>query len=241
MVKVMKATTIWILSTFPFLFIKNATTFCNAASIPTTTPKVFCYGDSLTAGTSPPLNQDFPYGKHLQDGLRTIPGLESSLVRWRGHPGWTSSALLNQGHFSSMVDDIHAKVGTTLDLIVILAGTNDLAYETDGQAILDSITGMHCIAHSKGCKTMALGIPSSAWQMQSNSARSVAKQVNSNLESWAEENKSMTTFVPFPIEGFNTESGFWAPDGLHFSPDGYKEMGESLVPYVADVLNGREP
>jgi hypothetical protein len=79
-------------------------------------PKVFCYGDSLTAGTSPPLNQEFPYAKHLQEKLRTMPGLESSIVRWKGYPGWTSSALLSEGGLPALLDNIHASAGT-LDLI----------------------------------------------------------------------------------------------------------------------------
>ena len=229
------AATLAIISTISLLLCcRNTALFCDAGMV-IAAPKVFCYGDSLTAGTSPPLNQEFPYAKHLQEKLRTMPGLESSIVRWKGYPGWTSSALLSEGGLPALLDNIHASAGT-LDLMIILAGSNDLAYETDSQAILNSITDMHDIALSKGSKTIALGIPPSGWQVQSNSARVLANSVNSQLESWAKENESIF-FAPFPIQEFDRSSGFWSPDGLHFSPDGYKKIGESLVPIVADILN----
>ena len=207
--------------------------FCHAMVI--SSPKVFCFGDSLTAGSSPPLTEDFPYSKHLQEKLRTAPRLESSVVRWRGYPGWTASALLNEGGLPTLLDNIHASAGT-LDLVIILAGTNDLAYESDFQKILDSIIGIHNIVHEKGAMTLALGIPPSGWQAQSISAKNVAATTNSALESWAKGNEKVL-YCPFPIQNFDRNNGFWCPDGLHFTPDGYKHIGESLAPIVADVLH----
>eukprot|EP00547_Thalassionema_nitzschioides_P000453 CAMPEP_0194204968 /NCGR_PEP_ID=MMETSP0156-20130528/4349_1 /TAXON_ID=33649 /ORGANISM="Thalassionema nitzschioides, Strain L26-B" /LENGTH=207 /DNA_ID=CAMNT_0038931115 /DNA_START=165 /DNA_END=788 /DNA_ORIENTATION=- len=199
-----------------------------------TTKKIFCFGDSLTAGTSPPFFEEFSYAKHLEEKLRTEPGLETSLVRWKGYPGWTSSTLLQDGGLPGIIDKIRESAGN-LDLVIILAGTNDLAYGTDCQIILNSITGMHDIVHAKGGKTIALSIPPSGWQAKSNSARSLANSVNDKLESWAKENDK-TTFTPFPIQEFDRNSGFWSPDGLHFSPDGYQKIGESLTPIVANIL-----
>jgi len=196
--------------------------------------KIFCYGDSLTAGTSPPLKEDFPYGKHLQETLRSVPGFESSLVRWKGYPGWTSSALFSDSGLAGLLNNIHASVGT-LDLVIILAGTNDLAYNFDCEEIFESISSIHNIAHSKGCKTVALGIPPSGWQAQSESAKTVANNVNSKLKDAAAKIDSKMTFVPFPID-FDRNSGYWSSDTLHFSPEGYRQIGESLSPIISDIL-----
>mmetsp|Transcript_10573 Transcript_10573/g.12112 ORF Transcript_10573/g.12112 Transcript_10573/m.12112 type:complete len:236 (-) Transcript_10573:56-763(-) len=221
--------------TFSQILFLTSVTFCNASMI-IESPKVFCYGDSLTTGTSPPQNKEYPYAKHLQEKLRTMPGLESSRVGWKGYPGWTSSQLLNSSPLPSLLDDVHSKIGA-LDVVIILAGSNDLAYGTDSQEIFDTITGIHDIAHSKGCKTIALSIPPSGWQKQSDSARSLANSVNSKLENWSKENELQTMFVQFPITEFDASSGFWCSDGLHFSPDGYKKIGESLVPFVTNIVN----
>jgi len=51
--------------------------------------RILCYGDSLTAGTSPPFNELFPYGPYLETELNTSKE-EEVVVRWRGLPGWTS-------------------------------------------------------------------------------------------------------------------------------------------------------
>ena len=212
------------------IFFHKSLRFCNASMI-IESPKVFCYGDSLTAGTSPPGNKLYPYGKYLQEKLRAVPGLESSRVGWKGYPGWTSSQLLNIAPLPSLLDDVNSKIGK-IDVVIILAGSNDLAYGTDSQEIFDTIAGIHEIAHSKGCKTIALSIPPSSWQKQSDTARSLAISVNSKLELWSRENQLNTMFAPFPISEFDASSGFWCSDGLHFSPEGYKEIGESLVPFV---------
>lgn len=221
-----------VISAFSFFFLRNVSSFSM-----TSTKKIFCYGDSLTAGTSPPF-YEYPYAKYLEEKLRKVPGMEESLVRWKGYPGWTSTQLLKDGGLPSMIDKVHASAGS-LDLVIILAGTNDLAYESDSQIILDSITDIHDVAHLKGCNTIALSVPPSAWQAQSDSAKALANDLNVKLESWANKS-SMATFVPFPIQEFDRNSGDWATDGLHFSAEGYQKIGESLAPIVENVLKRNE-
>jgi len=97
-----KAATLAIISTTISLLLCSYIVFLCEVGLVMPAPKGFCYGDSLTSGTSPLLiNQVFPYAKHFQEKLRTIPGLESSIVGWKGCPGWTSSALLSEGGLPS--------------------------------------------------------------------------------------------------------------------------------------------
>lgn len=232
----------------------------------TTSKKIFCFGDSLTAGSSPPSLVEHPYAPHLEQTLKSLQGFESCLVRWKGYPGWTSADLLAEGGLEGILDNIKSKAGP-LDLLIVLAGTNDLAYATENDAdkIFNSIVDIHKVAHLNGCKrTIALGIPPSGWQMQSSSARKLADSVNGKLESWAtkilhsddddgggtqseelkefeegsgnENGRGTVAFVPFPIETFDASSGLWAPDGLHFSPEGYETIGKSLASHVMNVL-----
>lgn len=234
-------------------FVSGAMITKTAASTSTTSglasaKRVFCFGDSLTAGTSPPESALFPYGQHLSEALgeRSAAAASTADVRWRGFPGWTASTLLTDAGLRGFLDRAAAENGgddgaqpPPLDLVVVLAGTNDLAYATESGEIFESIRGIHEVARARGCPTIALGIPPSDWQSRSEPARSLAGDVNRRLESWAATTtttKPKTTFVPFPIRDFDRSSGFWSPDGLHFSPRGYRAIGRSLAPIVGDLL-----
>ncbi len=204
--------------------------------------KVFCYGDSLTAGTSPPSFETHPYGPHLENALKTTSNSDDNIiVRWRGRPGWTSSQMVSdlQGP-EGLVSTLHRVEETTNDkisLVVLLAGTNDLAFETSSETIAKSIVDLHTAAHQEGVHTLALSIPPSGWQKQSTEARNLAQEVNQSLKVYAENNVEKMTFTNFPIQEFDPTSGFWAPDGLHFSPQGYAYIGNQLALPVKNILD----
>lgn len=199
--------------------------------------KVFCFGDSLTSGSSPPLIESFPYGPHLEREIRNLSGKQDTMVRWKGYPGWTASNLSQEGGLGAILDDIQSKTGTNVDLVVILAGTNDLAYETNPDTIFNSIKAIHEIAHNRNIHTLALGVPDSAWQRQSVETAKVASEVNMKLQEWSGAISVPSDFEPFPIQTFDPSSGYWAPDGLHFSPQGYQYLGERVAPKVTTMLS----
>lgn len=211
--------------------------YCNLVNGLSIQKKVFCFGDSLTAGSSPPLPQEFPYAINLEDKLRTdYPDvLGSALVRWKGFPGWTSKTLLDGGGLGSTLDKVQSSVGK-VDLAIILAGSNDLAYDSDADGIFNTISQIHSIAHGRNVKTIALSIPPSSWQEMSQEARETAEKVNEKLKKMSASESGLCTFVPFPISYVDKSSGLWCSDGLHFSPEGYRFIGERLAPIVAEVL-----
>lgn len=210
--------------------------------------RVFCFGDSLTAGTTRPSHQLYPYGRYLEEALRSDFDTEIS-VRWKGFPGWTSSSLLQDAGFADFLDrekqdrnQLSEKPNQIeeelppFDLVIVLAGTNDLAHDYSSDEIVESIQGIHQLALDKGCtKTLALGIPPSGWQAQSKDARALATSVNQKLEAWV-ANQSTTMYKPFPIETFDRSSDLWSVDTLHFSEAGYQYMGAALAPTVAEIL-----
>jgi len=215
-----------------------------------TEKRVFCFGDSLTAGTSPPGHELYPYALNLEDALE-FQDAEATKVQFRGFPGWTSSllrtdagldsiltraaALRTEEHIDQHDPDLEEEPPPPFDVVIILAGTNDMAHEPDAQVIYDSIKGIHEMVLAKGCPTIALGIPPSGWQSQSEAAHLLAASVNEKLASWAASNTS-SIFLPFPIETFDRSTGFWSTDGLHLSKSGYKFVGTSLAPIVAEIL-----
>mmetsp|Transcript_9248 Transcript_9248/g.11671 ORF Transcript_9248/g.11671 Transcript_9248/m.11671 type:complete len:238 (-) Transcript_9248:169-882(-) len=222
-------------------FIMMMSLHTNAAfsSSPKINPKILCFGDSITAGTSPPLNDVFPYARHLENKIISFSGYESSLVRHFGLPGWSAKDLEGEGGLESILERIKSHTGSFPSLSIILAGTNDLAYcanESDCGTILESIVSIHKIANEKGIPSLALSIPPSGWQVQSSEAGRFATIINEKLENWA-NNEKLTTFVPFPISTFDRSTGDWAPDGLHFSPQGYAHIGERLATVVKEILS----
>jgi lysophospholipase L1-like esterase len=77
-----------------------------------------------------------------------------------------------------------------------------------------------------------------------------ATLINEKLKDWCSSCKgeeevggggvgALVHYVPFPIETYDPTSGYWSPDGLHFSPEGYKFIGESLAPIIANILNSK--
>jgi lysophospholipase L1-like esterase len=241
---------------------------------PTTAPttnndnyKIFCFGDSLTAGTSPPSFQDYPYAPHLESKLNELDQNQNQnqqkkyLVRHFGLPGWTSTQLSShEGNLNSILErikDASSDGNTYPSLVIILAGTNDLSYctnENQCHDIFQSIQNIHYICHEKNIDTVGLSIPPSAWQCQSNSnnAASYATLINEKIQTWATEtqeaaakvavegggeNRPVVHFVPFPIHGYDHSSGYWSSDGLHFSPEGYTFIGKELAPQVKNILD----
>ena len=193
--------------------------------------RVFCYGDSLTAGTSPPLDDLYPYAPVLERAI----GPSTAIVRHRGLPGATAEMMLQYA------DDEQRGLRSLLkrgapSLVVILAGTNDLGYNSESTPIVAAVVGLHQIAHDLEIPTVAIGIPPSAYQSMQSEAAEVANMVNRELQSWALERPSLCAYVDHPITSWSKGDARWAPDGLHFSPDGYQFLGEGLAGIVMERL-----
>ena len=205
--------------------------------------KILCYGDSLTAGTSPPLGELYPYGPHLE---RLLNEKISSVVRWKGYPGWTATGMAEcldgpEG-LRTLLRFVQSRTGSPADLCIILAGTNDLAYETEAAPIVDALEALHGASHGEGVPTVAMGIPPSAWQRSDPHAGALASEVNASLQRWCQatsgrgEANRRSIFLSCPIDPSTLGGALWSPDGLHLSPDGFRELGEGLAPSLAQIL-----
>ena len=211
------------------------------------TPKrIFCYGDSLTAGTAPPLDGLFPYGQSLESELGN-----DFVVRWKGLPGWTAQQMveyLDDGNVGlrAAVDGID---NPPITIVIILAGTNDIGFMASSMAAepanvdvaIKPITSLHkaCIDINKGehnkIRTLAVGIPGSAWQQMNTPASMLAADMNSSLQQFSSFSDGQVNYTdfPFPYE----RNDLWSPDGLHLSPKGYDRLGRDLAPVVKEILS----
>ena len=124
--------------------------------------RILAYGDSLTAGTTD-TPDEHPYAPHLEAAL----GKMKAMVRHRGLPGWTASAMLaNVNDADVGLRGLLRKAGGStdpIDLAILLAGTNDLGYGADADDIVSSLIEMHAAAHELG----AVSVSSHAMQLDS--------------------------------------------------------------------------
>lgn len=217
--------------------------------------RILCYGDSLTAGTTTSVYDLFPYAPHLEAALNNgvnTADTSTFMVRHRGMPGWTASAMIDaaddgQYGLRSACKKIQ---NPPLQLVIILAGTNDLGYEISqpdaASTIMTNLVALHEQAWEVGVpQTMALGIPSSGYQAQVAEAAALALNVNQKLSDFCQASDGKAVFVDFPFDfemvGFHNEDddendSNWSSDGLHFSPKGYRVLGEYLKDPVLKAL-----
>ncbi|KAL9185062.1 hypothetical protein ACHAXT_002839 [Thalassiosira profunda] len=208
--------------------------------------RIFCYGDSLTAGTSPPSDQLHPYGPHLEREL-IASGHKEVMVRWRGLPGWTASAMadyLDDGSvgLNPVLDGIQ---DPKLSLVILLAGTNDIGAltsslgsgggEIDATSAVEPILNLHAACHERNIPTIAMGIPGSGWQEMNTDASSLCREMNELLQDFANGREKEVTYVGFPF-AYQRGDAKWCGDGLHLSAEGYETLGKALAPSVGKLL-----
>ena len=201
--------------------------------------RVFAYGDSLTAGTFEMEAPDalFPFAPHLEAALKAMVG-DAVVVRHRGLPGWTAGAMLQ-----SIDDDVAGLRGSLrricnppASLAIILAGTNDLGCKASVDEIVEALLGLHRAAHTVNVPTLAVGIPPSAYQARDTTAAATAAAVNTRLREWCAIEVD-ATFEPHPVCSYDQASGWWSSDGLHLSPEGYRQTGEGLAGVVRSIIS----
>ena len=195
--------------------------------------RILCFGDSLTAGTAPPDTSLYPYAPHLESSLKERG--HNVMVRHRGLPGWTASQMVQDANGATTGLLTAVRGGMPLKLVIILAGSNDLAYTDDPTLISDNIRALHKMCHGEGVPhTLAVGIPTSGYQSMNEEAASLARTVNDQLREYC-QSESMASFVHFPFE-FARDDEKWAYDGLHLSAEGYRVLGLSLAPVVEKLI-----
>ena len=145
-------------------------------------------------------------------------------------PSSRSIPRMNSEHISESTSPIQ--------LCILLSGTNDLGHGKDVDTIVRDLVDLHRLCHEQRVPTLAIGVPSSLYQARNEAARQRREQINQQLEQYAasQSSNSMMTFVPFPFEYDDKNRDNWCRDGLHFSPHGYRVLGEYLVPFVRTAL-----
>ena len=213
------------------------------------TDNILCFGDSLTKGQG--INQDdsHPYAAYLATftkrqvvksaGRGIIPeNIEERSVVESGYSGEDTGSMVNRMPMALK----RAHPG----LVIILGGTNDLgaAVEIPREKIVDNLRELHYLAHNtstekgKDVHTVHLTIPPSKYITQdkekvrnlkriaiNRDMQAFAKEYNANKERKGNVYVLDMEDIFLPFDAF---PGMWLPDGLHFTPRGYKEVANMI-------------
>ena len=166
----------------------TATTKEAATAMPAMPKRVFCLGDSLTAGTSRKKGGFFPYAPYLEKALNDhgedTTATNNITVEWKGFPGWTSFMIRGKLEKEGLKDFVEKEKEQDesntnnnnnnnnntkheenlpppppFDLAIILVGTNDVFRKhPNPENIFNSIRKLHELVLDKGSCTKTLAL-----------------------------------------------------------------------------------
>lgn len=209
-------------------------------------PRILCYGDSLTVGFASGGNAFEPYGRALSDAMAELGTVCEVAVC--GHSGKTARDMV-AGLDSGLSDmaGLHGKGLRRIlredgpwDLVLIMAGTNDIGYDHALEDIVADVRRLHMVCHELGVGTGLLPPPSAPcgdarWQ-------ATRRQVKFRLEELAEGMPGIvgvvdpSTIVPPTLGSTSASAWCWDPDNLHFSPAGSRRLGRDLAPRIVNSM-----
>jgi len=205
--------------------------------------KILCFGDSITAGFHSGGRCFEPYGRTMGAEMRASGCDVSVLVN--GLSGLTAREMVAKGRHPA-VPDCTGKVGKGLDvllnrkpdLVIIMAGTNDLGMGVNPQAILADVVRLHKACHAQGIRTVALA-PSTVAQGPSTLGR---QQLASLLRKWAKTTPAVVACMDMmDLVPHNGPSPHWDMDDLHLSARGSRALGRRLSDQLKHLVHERAP
>jgi lysophospholipase L1-like esterase len=219
------------------------------------TIRILAFGDSLTAGTSPPNYELFPYAPYLEAALNnqrgttttTTTGLTAAaappvqtqrpvavMVRHVGFPGWTAEQMVDDANGPRGLQTTIRRIqDPSLSLVILLAGTNDLGMRRSPNDIVQSILQLHQLCykddddddHVRVPHTLAIGIPPSGYQSMVPEAAAMVQQINQQLNEYA----MMTTTAAATTTTTKKSSTFtYTPFPFDYEPGGENWSNDGL-------------
>jgi len=199
----------------------------------------------LTAGWAASGAHFEPYGQSLADALQQL-GLPCE-VSYCGLSGFRATELEACANASVTQPDTAGRVGKGLahildsqapppDVVLIMAGTNDMAMGKDVGKALRSVRNLHQLCHARGVPTVALAPPFHDPRKKQLFAKL--------LSSWGRFQANVLRVID-PEELVPRTAGnlFWDADALHLTKAGYQSLGQSLAqilhPQLLHELNNR--
>ena len=198
------------------------------------TATIIALGDSTTAG-SPAFKSPI---EAPPDGSGNV---ESQYAYWltKRHPDWR---VLNRGVDGERSDEIRARFARDVvqaepDVVVILAGVNDVYQGRSAESVVGELEAMYDLARAAKISVVAGSIIPYNTATPEQNARMHA--VNGWIRDYADRHDGSVTFcdtraaVADPGQPDRLVS---SPDDLHPSPNGYRLMADALEPAIRTAL-----
>jgi lysophospholipase L1-like esterase len=199
---------------------------------------VVCLCDSTTAGTP-------GFKSPLEAPPDGEGDVESQYAFWltKAHPDW---CVLNRGVNGERSDQIRARfardvVGAAVDLVVIIAGVNDIYQGLSAEHVEAELEAMFDAARSA-----PRPIPIVAGTiMPFNTATGEQNRRMHAVNDWLRRYATKHPDVAFCDTRLAVSSALdldrlqSSPDGLHPSPDGYRRAALALEPVICEALARR--
>eukprot|EP00440_Ansanella_granifera_P074654 gb/GFBE01081016.1/.p1 GENE.gb/GFBE01081016.1/~~gb/GFBE01081016.1/.p1 ORF type:complete len:518 (+),score=65.35 gb/GFBE01081016.1/:1-1554(+) len=218
--------------------------------------RILAFGDSLTAGFCRDGDHFSPYGKALAE---SIPSDVSAEVWVCGLSGAEALDMVERLD-SRRIGDVADRTGAGLrrivrergkfDLVLIMAGTNDLEPGAKAGPIATTVMALHTACHVERVRTVLLSVPPNRSVTKSKRYESLWIGVNSRLQAWANSRGRVEgvlsyvdvgQIVPYSKDQGDPATAFWEDDGLHLSPAGSEHLGRSLAPMLWTLRNTVNP
>ena len=204
-----------------------------------TVQKILCYGDSLTAGYCCKGLKFIPYSTSLKQTLSDEYGLNVD-IHHHGYSGWTAREMkrcIDEENVEDFTGNNGPGLRTALqknyDLLILMAGTNDLGFGESVENIFENIRYMMDVSLQRKISVLNIGIPDSSCKVSVVTKK--RDSVNTLLKKHAKTTPNLT-YITCPVE-YSKTSGYYDPDGLHFSESGYSLLGRELGKHVFQSLN----
>lgn len=200
--------------------------------------RILCYGDSMTVGYCHGGSVFEPYACAMANRLG-FSGIASEITvcglsgrRADEMVAAASSALVDNLGFSGKGLVRTLREDGPFDLVLVMAGTNDMGGGSSPGSIIESLQCLHCACHELGVPTVALAPPPApgrgmAWEMMRQPIVDALRQMSMQMPRML-ACVDPATLVPA------TWSGCWDPDGLHFSVAGSIALGQGLAELACD-------
>merc|ERR1719476_397954 len=111
------------------------------------------------------------------------------------------------------------------DIVLIMAGTNDVGVFEPPQRIMDHLQQLHGECHRRGIKTVALA-PTTR---EDPTYRAGRDSVTSLLHQWSHMNSYVIAFADVEDLVPRSWGALWDADGLHLASDGSRALGHCIA------------
>jgi lysophospholipase L1-like esterase len=204
---------------------------------PVTRIIIACLGDSLTDG--------YPAYSCYDGNGYDKKSCYQYWLRERIHADFTGIDLefINRGicgEITAQIEDRlypevigHRKIayGRKPDMVLIVGGTNDLGWGIDTAVIVDNIKKMHNACKKEGIISIGATIPPSRYEAEITYGPR-KQQANTYIREFLDSQNlacaDLFMGMGDPSNHGNLKPAYDAGDGLHFSAQGYRKMGEVI-------------